>query len=48
VKSQAQKIAELEATCTDLKHEKENVTASYRRLTEKHRMLAEKGGLGKG
>jgi uncharacterized coiled-coil protein SlyX len=39
VKMQDQKIAELKAACTNLKLEKENVTASYRRLSEKHKAL---------
>jgi uncharacterized coiled-coil protein SlyX len=41
-RSQADKIAELEVTCTDLKHEKDTVTDGYRRLSEKHKALAER------
>jgi hypothetical protein len=41
-RSQAEKIAELEVACTDLKHEKENITAGYRRLSEKHKVFIEK------
>jgi hypothetical protein len=36
VKSQAEKIAKLEAAYANLKREKENVTTSYQRLTVKH------------
>jgi 3-dehydroquinate synthase class II len=32
VKSHAWKIAELEAVCADLKHEKEGVTVGYHRM----------------
>jgi uncharacterized coiled-coil protein SlyX len=39
---QADKITELEATCADLKREKEKVTDGYRRLSEKHKALAER------
>jgi uncharacterized coiled-coil protein SlyX len=39
VKSQAQNIAELKAACTDVKCEKENVMAGYRRLAEKYKAL---------
>jgi hypothetical protein len=42
VRSQAQKITELEVACADLKCKNENVMANYRRLLEKHKMLAEK------
>jgi hypothetical protein len=42
VKSQAEKITELEAVYTDLKHEKENVIASYQRLSEKHKTFTKK------
>jgi hypothetical protein len=42
VKSQAQKIAELEVARNDLKCEKGNVTAGYRRLAEKHKMFTKK------
>jgi uncharacterized coiled-coil protein SlyX len=37
--AQAQKIAELEAACTSLRHEKENITAGYRRLSDKHKVF---------
>jgi hypothetical protein len=40
--SQAQKIRKLEATCVDLKHEKQSVMANYWRLVEKHKRLIEK------
>jgi uncharacterized coiled-coil protein SlyX len=42
VRSQADKITELETTCGDLKCEKDKVTDGYRRLAEKHKSLAEK------
>jgi uncharacterized coiled-coil protein SlyX len=42
VRSQDDRIAELEATCTDFKCEKDKVTDGYRRLAEKHKSLAEK------
>jgi hypothetical protein len=42
VKSPAQKIADLEVVCVDLKHEKENVIAGYQRLAEKHKTFTEK------
>jgi Fic family protein len=42
ISTQAQKIVELEEVCTNLKLEKENVTADYRRLSEKHKRLSEK------
>jgi hypothetical protein len=42
VKSPAQKIADLEVVCVDLKHEKENVIADYQRLAEKHKTFTEK------
>jgi hypothetical protein len=42
VKSQAEKIAHLKKACADLKREKESVTASYRRLSEKYKMFTEK------
>jgi hypothetical protein len=42
VKSQAEKIARLEKACDDLKREKENVTAGYRRLLEKHKTFTKK------
>jgi uncharacterized coiled-coil protein SlyX len=39
---QADRITELEATCTDFKCEKDKVTDGYRRLVEKHKSLVEK------
>jgi hypothetical protein len=42
VKSQAEKIAQLETTCGDLKREKENITAGYWRLSEKCKTFTEK------
>jgi uncharacterized coiled-coil protein SlyX len=42
MRSQADKITKLEATCTNLKREKDKVTDSYRRLSEKHKALAER------
>jgi uncharacterized coiled-coil protein SlyX len=42
VNTQAQKIAELKAACANLKLEKENMMAGYRRLLEKHKMLIER------
>jgi uncharacterized coiled-coil protein SlyX len=41
-RSQAHKITELEATCADLKHEKDKVTDGYRRMSEKCKALAER------
>jgi phage shock protein A len=41
-KSQAEKIAQLEKACADLKQEKESVTAGYWRLSEKHKTFTEK------
>jgi uncharacterized coiled-coil protein SlyX len=41
-RSQADKITELEATCADLKCEKDKVTDGYQRLTEKHKSLTKK------
>jgi uncharacterized coiled-coil protein SlyX len=41
-RSQADKIAELEATCTNLKCEKDKVIDGYQRLSEKHKALAER------
>jgi uncharacterized coiled-coil protein SlyX len=41
-RSQADRITELETTCTDFKHEKDKVTDGYRRLVEKHKSLVEK------
>jgi uncharacterized coiled-coil protein SlyX len=37
MKSQADKITELEATCADLKHAKEKLTNGYQRLAKKHK-----------
>jgi hypothetical protein len=42
VRSQGEKIAEPKTAYTDLKHEKENVTTSYRRLAAKHDAFVEK------
>jgi uncharacterized coiled-coil protein SlyX len=39
---QADKITELEATCTNLKREKDKVIDVYQRLSEKHKALAKK------
>jgi predicted transcriptional regulator len=39
VNTQAQKIMVLEAACTGLRQEKENATAGYRRLSDKHKAL---------
>jgi uncharacterized coiled-coil protein SlyX len=39
MKLQADKIVELEVTCTDLKRGKEKLTDGYRRLAEKHKSL---------
>jgi hypothetical protein len=36
------KIAELKAACASLKQEKENVTASYRRLSKKYKATGNK------
>jgi uncharacterized coiled-coil protein SlyX len=41
-RSQADRIAELEATCADFKCKKDKVTDGYQRLAEKHKLLAEK------
>jgi uncharacterized coiled-coil protein SlyX len=41
-RSQADRIAELEATCADFKREKDKVTDGYRRLAEKQKLLAKK------
>jgi hypothetical protein len=41
-RSQANRIAELEATCADFKRQKDKVTDGYWRLAEKHKSLAEK------
>jgi uncharacterized coiled-coil protein SlyX len=40
--SQADRIAKLEATCTDFKREKDKVTDGYQRLVEKHKSLVER------
>jgi hypothetical protein len=42
VRSQAEKIAGLEAACADLKRENKSVAAGYRRLSEKHKAFIEK------
>jgi DNA repair exonuclease SbcCD ATPase subunit len=42
VKSQAEKIAQLEKACADLKREKDSVTTGYQRLSEKHKMFTER------
>jgi hypothetical protein len=42
VKSQAERIIELETAYADLKREKDNVTTSYRRLVAKHDAFMEK------
>jgi hypothetical protein len=42
LRSQDEKIAELETAYADLKHEKENVTMGYRRLAAKHDAFVEK------
>jgi hypothetical protein len=42
VQSQAEKITDLEMAYVDLKHEKENAIAGYRRLAAKHDAFAEK------
>jgi predicted nuclease with TOPRIM domain len=42
VKSQAEKISELETAYADLKHEKDNVTTGYQRLAAKHDAFKEK------
>jgi uncharacterized coiled-coil protein SlyX len=41
-RSQADRIAELEVTCINFKHEKDKVTDGYRRLAGEHRSLAER------
>jgi uncharacterized coiled-coil protein SlyX len=38
-RSQADEIAELEATCADLMHGKDKLTDGYQRLVEKHKSL---------
>jgi uncharacterized coiled-coil protein SlyX len=43
VRSQADRIAELEGTCADFKREKDKVTNGYRSLVEKHKSLDEAG-----
>jgi hypothetical protein len=35
-RSQPDKITELEATCTDLKHQKDKLTHVYQSLAQKH------------
>jgi hypothetical protein len=40
--SQANRIVEPEATCTDFRHEKDKVTDGHRRLVEKHKSLTER------
>jgi hypothetical protein len=47
VNAQALNIAELEAACTNLKLEKENLMTSYWKLLEKHKILVEKAELEK-
>jgi predicted nuclease with TOPRIM domain len=42
VRSQAQKITELETSYADLKSEKENVTTGYQRLAAKYDAFVEK------
>jgi predicted nuclease with TOPRIM domain len=42
MKSQFDKVAELEAAQADLKHERENLHAGYQRLSDKHKALNEK------
>jgi hypothetical protein len=42
VRSQAEKIAELETAYADLKREKDNVTTGYQRLAAKHDAFTEK------
>jgi uncharacterized coiled-coil protein SlyX len=42
ISAQAQKIMELEKAYANLKLEKENATAGYRRLLEKHKELGDK------
>jgi hypothetical protein len=42
VRSQAEKIAELEVACADLKRENKSVAAGYWRLSEKHKAFIEK------
>jgi hypothetical protein len=41
-RSQADRIAKLEATCADFKREKDKVIDVYRRFVEKHKSLAER------
>jgi hypothetical protein len=41
-RSQADRIAELEATCAYFKCEKDKVTNDYRRFADKHKLPAEK------
>jgi hypothetical protein len=47
VDAQARKIEELESACAVLKMEKENLTAGYRKLSEKHKMFIERAELEK-
>jgi chromosome segregation ATPase len=42
VHSQAEKIAQLEMACADLKREKESIAAGYQWLSEKHKAFIEK------
>jgi hypothetical protein len=42
MKSQFDKVAELEAAEADLKRERENLLAGYQRLSDKHKALNEK------
>jgi hypothetical protein len=42
MRSHADKIIELEATCADLKREKDKVTDGYWSLSEKHKALAKR------
>jgi hypothetical protein len=42
VRSQAEKIIELETAYADLKRDKDNVTIGYRRLATKHDAFAKK------
>jgi predicted nuclease with TOPRIM domain len=42
MKSQFDKVAELEVAQADLKRERENLLAGYQRLSDKHKALNEK------
>jgi hypothetical protein len=42
VSAHAQKIAELQVACASLRQEKENITASYWRLSDKHKVFVVK------